>query len=43
MLMRDDIAPGLEQRLREMIEIQLGHRILFTTVFVDTRLWKTEH
>ena len=42
-LTKDDIVPGLEQRLREMIEIQLGHRILFTTVFVDTRLWKTKH
>ena len=42
-LTRDDIVPGLEQRLRETIEIQLGHRILFTTVFVDTRLWKTKH
>ena len=43
MLMRDDIVPGLEQLLRETIEIQLGYRILFTTVFVDTRLWKTKH
>ena len=38
-LTRDDIVPGLEQRLRETI----GYRILFTTVFVDTRLWKTKH
>ena len=42
-LTRDDIVPGLEQRLRETIEIQLGYRILLTTVFVDTRLWKTKH
>ena len=40
---RDDIVPGLEQRLRETIEIQLVYCILFTTVFVDTRLWKTKH
>ena len=39
MLIRDDIVPGLEQRLRETI----GYRILFTTVFVDTQLWKTRH
>ena len=42
-LTRDDIVPGLEQQLRETIEKQLGYRILFTTVFVDTRLWKTKH
>ena len=35
MLIRDDIVPGLEQRLRETIEIQVRYRILFTTVFVD--------
>ena len=42
-LTRNDIVPGLEQRMRETTEIQLGYRILFTTVFVDTRLWKTKH
>ena len=42
-LTRDHIVPGLEKRLRETIEIQLGLRILFATVFVDTRLWKTKH
>ena len=42
-LTRDHIVSGLEQRLRETIEIQLGYGILFTTVFVDTRLWKTKH
>ena len=31
------------KRLRETIEIQLGYRILFTTLFVDTQLWKTKH
>ena len=36
------IVPGLEQRLRETIEIQLGYRILFLTVSVDTPLWKTK-
>ena len=40
-LTRDDIVPGLDvQRLRETIEIQLEYRILLTTVFLDTRLWK---
>ena len=42
-LMRDDIVPCLEQRLRQTIEIQLEYHILLTTVFVDTRLWKTKH